>query len=208
MGQQLERNEIMQDEIWLQPWIWLDYKLAVLFTVIVPLVLFIWSLFKRQAALTRLLVIYWRVASLLMITVYLLIPGWPVGYLTGFLARLLIPTALWFWADLNEDIADQPPNPFKLALTGWRWAVSVYCAIATFASIPFLSCAFSRAALNTPFCQVWREPPVLYRAWFHANSQPGFLGFLGAVGLTIYALYFGSFMITRLGKRGRSAMEQ
>lgn len=198
----------MDEQVWFQPWVWLDYKLAVLFTVAIPLVLFIWALFRKQATLTQLLIIYWRVASLLGITVYLLIAAWPVGYLTGFLARILIPISLWFWADINEEIEDQPPGAFKLALTSWRWAVSVYCGIGTLVMIPFLSCAFSGAALRTPFCRVWLEAPFLYREWFHRNTSPGFLGFLGAVGLTVYILYFAAFMITRLGKRGRSAIEQ
>lgn len=198
----------MPQDFWLQPWVWLDYKIAVLFTVIAPLILFIWSIVRKNTVAIQLLLIYWRVASLLMITVYLMIPGWSFGFLSGFAARLLIPVALWFWVDINEELLDQPPNLFKLLLTGWRWAVSIYCAIGTFALIPFLSCAFSTSAMATPFCRVWLEAPFYYYQLFHANSNPGLLGFLGLVGLTVYLLYFGSFLLTRLGKRGRSAMEQ
>ncbi|NEO85945.1 MAG: DUF3177 family protein [Spirulina sp. SIO3F2] len=198
----------MNEEIWFRPWVWLDYKLAVLFTVLIPLILLIWSLVRRNEVTTQLLLIYWRVASLLMITVYLMIPGWRWGFASGFVARILIPIALWFWIDLNEEIADQPTSLFKGLLTGWRWAVSIYCAIGTFVMIPFLSCAFSTPALETSFCRVWLEAPFYYRALIHGNSRPGFLGFLGLVGLAVYVLYFASFLLTRLGKRGRSALEQ
>ena len=186
----------------------MDYRLAVLFTVIAPLILLLWAAIRKEEAMVRLLIIYWRVASLLMITVYLMIPSWSVGYLTGFAARILIPLSLWFWLDLNDEIDDHNFSPLKLALTSWRWAVTVYCTLGTIAFIPFLPCAFSTEMLSAPFCRVWLEPPFLYKSWFHANSNPGFLGFLAAIGLAAYVLYFVYFVIVRLGKQGRSAMEK
>ena len=135
--------------------VWMDYRLAVVFTVILPLVLLLWSLFKRVEAMQRLLIIYWRVASLLAITVYLMIGGFPFSFLTSIMARVLIPIGLWFWADLNEEIDDQPRNQLKLAFTSWRWATTVYCVLGVIASLPFLHCAFSRTACAPPFCPVW-----------------------------------------------------
>ncbi len=96
------------NDLWFRPFVWLDYRLAFVFTVIIPLVLVLWSLFKQVEAINSLLVIYWRVASLLMITVYLMIPSWPLGFVTGFLARCLIAFGLWFWVDLNDEIHDLP----------------------------------------------------------------------------------------------------
>ena len=52
--------------------------------------------------------IYWRVASLLAITVYLMIGGLSVSFVTALLAKILIPLSLWFWVDLNEEIREQP----------------------------------------------------------------------------------------------------
>lgn len=195
-------------DIWFKPLIWMDYRLAVLFTVLVPSILLLWAAIRKEEAMIRLLVIYWRVASLLMITVYLMIPSWSIGYLTGFAARILIPLSLWFWIDINDEIEDHGFSPLKLILTAWRWAVTVYCTLGTLAFLPFLSCAFSTAALKTPFCRVWLEPPFLYKSWIHANSRPGFLGFLAAIGLAAYILYFVYFAVVRLGKQGRSAMEK
>lgn len=196
------------EQIWFRPLVWTDYRLALLFTVIVPGILIIWALVKRREAIIRLLIIYWRVASLLMITVYLMIPGWPISFATSLSARLLIPISLWFWVDLNEEIRDLPSSPLKLGLTTWRWAVTIYCFLGAIATIPFLSCAFSPGLIETPFCQVWLEGPKLYQQIVHPNSTTGFLGFLGMVGLIIYVLYLAYFVFLRLGKQGRSALEQ
>ena len=197
----------MQDAI-LRSLVWTDYRLAVLFTVLIPLILLIWAFVQKADSMVRLLIIYWRVASLWAITVYILIAGWPIGFLSSFCARLLIPIALWFWVDVNEDIDDQPQRPLKLALTSWRWAITIYSALSAIATLPFLPCAFSQGQSRTPLCQVWLEPPLLFKQYFHAGSRPEFLGFLGMTGLLIYVLYLSYFVLIRLGKQGRSAMEQ
>lgn len=188
--------------------VWLDYRLALLVLVLLPLILLIWALVARAEAMQRLLIIYWRVSSLLMISLYLLIGRFPIGFAAGLLAGVLIPAGLWFWLDLNEEIGDLRPSALKLTLTSWRWAASAYCVLSLLASLPFVSCGFSRTSFNTPFCQVWTEVPLLYKDFFHANSTPGFLGFLGIVGLVIYVLYLLYFVMVRLGKQGRIAIEQ
>ncbi|MBP0019120.1 MAG: DUF3177 family protein [Cyanobacteria bacterium SBLK] len=198
----------MMPDIWFKPLIWMDYRLAVLFTVIAPVVLLIWAAIRKEEAMTRLLIIYWRVASLLMITVYLMIPSWTIGYFTGFAARILMPISLWFWIDINDEIDDHNFSPLKLMLTSWRWAVTVYCTLGTLAFIPFLPCGFAAAPRENPMCRAWLEPTFLYKSWFHANSTPGFLGFLAGIGLTAYLVYFIYFAVVRLGKQGRSAMEK
>jgi hypothetical protein len=196
-------------DIWFRPLVWMDYRLGLLLAVIFPLVLLIWALFKRQEAIQKLLIIYWRVASLLMITVYLLIPGWKVGFISGLFARILIPVSLWFWVDLNEEIRDLPQNLSKLIFTSWRWAITGYCVLGAIAKSIFLPCSFSDSKLETAFCQVWLEAPQAYRAFFHNKpGNEGFLGFMGAVGLVIYIIYLAYFVLIRLGKQGRSALEQ
>ena len=197
----------MQDEL-LRALVWTDYRIAVLFTVIIPLILLIWAFVQKVDSMVCLLIIYWRVSSLLAITVYLLIAGMPIGFVSGWLACILIPIALWFWVDVNDDIEDQPQRPLKLALTSWRWATTIYCILGALASIAFLQCAFFGGLIKTSFCQVWLEPPLLFKQYFHAGSKTGFLGFLGMTGLVIYVLYLSYFVLIRLGKQGRSAMEQ
>ncbi len=197
------------NEVWFRPLVWMDYRLGVLLTVIIPFVLLIWSLFQRQEAMQRLLIIYWRVASLLMITVYLLIPGWKIGFFTALAARILIPFSLWFWVDLNEEIRDIPRSTLKLIFRSWRWAITVYCLLGAVANALFLPCGWSDQMLSTASCQVWLEAPLLYRQLFHSEpGNEGVLGFFAAVGLVIYLIYLAYFVLIRLGKQGRSAMEQ
>ncbi|MGG6294659.1 DUF3177 family protein [Leptolyngbya sp. AN02str] len=188
--------------------VWLDYRLAVLFLVILPLMLLLWTTLKRSESMQRVMVIYWRVSSLLAITVYLMIGNLPMAFMASIMAKVLIPLSLWFWVDLNEEIEDQRPSTLKLTFNVWRWAASIYTAIGAIAFIPFLQCAFSRAVYDTAFCQVWREAPLIYKDTLHAGYTPGFLGFWGIVGLVIYVLYLIYFVAVRLGKTGRSAIEQ
>lgn len=198
----------MQDAAWLRPLVWTDYRVALLVTLIVPLILLIWAFVKKSEAIQRLLIIYWRVGSLLAVTLYLMIASLPIGFVSSFFARLLIPIALWFWVDLNEEIDDMSPRPLKLAVTAWRWAITLYCLLGTLALIPFLPCAFSQGLIKTPFCQVWLEAPWLYKAYFHPNSTASALGFWGIMGGIIYLLYLAYFLLLRLGKQGRSAIQQ
>jgi hypothetical protein len=203
-------REPMQIPPWLAPLVWTDYRVTVLFLFLVPLILLGWAFFQKAEAMQRLFIIYWRVASLLAITVYLMIGSFPIGFLAGWLARILIPLSLWFWADLNEEIADSPPSRLKLAFTSWRWAVSVYAVVGVLGQIPILRCAFisSQAVRSDGICRIWLEPAWAFRETFHATTRPGFLGFLGFAALILYTLYLGYFVVIRLGKQGRSATGQ
>ncbi|MBW4632774.1 MAG: DUF3177 family protein [Iphinoe sp. HA4291-MV1] len=198
----------MNNEVWFRPFVWMDYRLAVLFTVIIPIILLVWAFVQKAEAIQRLLMIYWRVASLLAITIYLMIGGFGVSFISGLMARILIPISLWFWVDLNDEIEYQPNGPLKLLFTSWRWATTVYCILGAIASIPFVVCAFSKTAIATPYCRVWFEAPLLFKEYFHPNSKPEFLGFLGIVGLIIYVLSLSYFVLVKLGKQGRSAISQ
>jgi len=196
---------------WLPTIVWTDYRLAVLLLVIVPLVLLIWAAAKSNEVLQKSLIIYWRVASLLAITVYLMIGSFPISFVTGWVARLLIPLSLWFWVDLNEEIREQKSNALKLSFTTWRWAVSIYNLIGAAILTPFLQCAFKpgQAMVQDSFCQPWLAPTWLYYQIFHTGRfKPYFLGFLGLIGLGVYVLYFAWFLVVRLGRQGRSAVGQ
>ncbi|MBW4595565.1 MAG: DUF3177 family protein [Brasilonema angustatum HA4187-MV1] len=198
----------MNNELWFRPFVWMDYRLAVLFAVIIPIILLIWAYVEKAEAIQRLLTIYWRVASLLAITIYLMIAGFGVSFISGLMGLILIPISLWFWVDLNDEIEYLSNGPLKLLFTSWRWATTVYCILSAIAFIPFVGCAFSSSAMATPYCRVWLEAPLLFKDYFHPNSKPGFLGFLGIVGLIIYVLYLSYFVVVKLGKQGRSATPQ
>jgi len=193
------------EDVWFRPYVWADYRLAVLFTLFIPIILLIWAFVQKAEGIQRLLMIYWRVASLLAITIYLMIAEYPVSFISGLIARILIPISLWFWVDLNDEIEYQPSSPLKLIFTSWRWAITVYSLLGAIAFIPFIGCAFSEAAIKTPYCRVWFEAPLLFKDYFHHNSKPAFLGFLGIACLVIYVLYLSYFVLIKLGKQGRSA---
>jgi Protein of unknown function (DUF3177) len=198
----------MSNPPWFQFLIWLDYRSAFIVTVIVPMVLLVWGLVKKVPVITTLLQIYWRVASLFGITLYLAFGGSGLSFFTGWLARLLIVVALWFWIDVNEEIADLPPKAIKLALTAWRWAITAYCGIGLLVSIPFLRCGLSDALLKTDYCQAWFQPPMQYVHFIHGSKAPiGTLGGFGIAALLVYVIYLGYFVVVRLGKQGRIAME-
>ena len=186
--------------------VWTDYRLAVLFTVFLPLALLVWAFVQKNEAIQRLLLIYWKVASLLMITVYLMIGGFSISFLSGLMARVLIPVSLWFWVDLNEEIREQPSSLVKLIFSAWRWAITLYNIIGGAILLGFLPCAFSNARFGAADCQVWLEPPLLYKEYFHASYTNGFLGFFGILGLAVYMISLGWFVFVRLGKQGRQAI--
>lgn len=192
----------------MQSLVWTDYRLAVIFTVLFPLMLLVWALVARAEILQQLLVIYWKVSSLLVITLYLMIAELPFGFLTAVMARVLMPISLWFWADLNEEIREQPFSLLKLAFTAWRWSLTFYCSLGVLLQLPFLRCAFSRAVFVGDSCQVWLEAPTLFRQSFHAGFTPGFLGFWGILALVIYMLTLSYFIFFKLGRQGRSALNQ
>jgi Protein of unknown function (DUF3177) len=198
----------MQNEIWFRPLIWMDYRLAVLFAVVIPLILLAWAFVQKAEAMQRLLIIYWRVSSLLAITIYLFIASFQVGFISGVMARVLIPISLWFWVDLNEEIEDGPESALKLTFNSWRWAISLYCILGVIAQLPSLQCGFSPEALAQPLCQAWLEPPLVFKEYFHPRTPAGLLGFLGATGLVVYILYLSYFVLFKLGKQGRSAIRQ
>ncbi len=198
----------MQNELWSRPLVWMDYRLAVLFTVVIPLIVLLWAFVQKAEAVQRLLTIYWRVSSLLAITVYLLIAALPVGFISGIMARILIPISLWFWVDLNEEIEDQPSGALKLAFNSWRWAITVYCLLGAIAQLPLLQCAISKDLTALPLCRAWSEPPLLFKEYFHPNTTPQFLGFLGIASLIFYVVCLSYFVLVKLGKQGRSAIQQ
>ncbi|NES99650.1 MAG: DUF3177 family protein [Sphaerospermopsis sp. SIO1G1] len=194
-------------QVWFRPYIWMDYRLALLFTLFIPVILLIWAFVQRSDAIQRLLRIYCRVAILSAITVYLFIGGLPISFLSSLMSRILIPISLWFWVDLNDEIDYLPKSPLKLFFTSWRWAMTVYSFLGAISLLPFLNCTFSGTAFRSSFCSVWSEPSLMFKDYFHNNSKPAFLGFLGIVALVIYVIYLSYFVFVKLGKHGRSATQ-
>ena len=75
--------------------VWLDYRLAVVFSLGLPLVLLIWAAVRREGAVVRLMQIYWKVASLLLISTLLLANQRPLGFVLVLVGQLLLIGAVW-----------------------------------------------------------------------------------------------------------------
>lgn len=192
--------------------VWLDYRLAVLFFVGVPLVLLGWASWRREGALVRLLLLYGKVASLLAITVLLLSGSRPLGYLIAVVAQLLIVAVAWFWVDLNEELADLPPwRALPLAVRLWRWAITVLGLLGASFSASALGCL--GGSLQAQVCQAWLEAPRgllggidwLFGFVFGAKWTPGVSAFVGYVALVAYGVGMLQWLLVRLPRQGRVA---
>ena len=192
--------------------VWLDYRLAALFAVGLPLVLLIWSAWKQEQALVRLMGIYWKVASLLLITVLLLTDNKPLGYLLAFLAQLLVVVSVWFWVDLNEELADLPPwRPLPFVVRAWRWGLSVFGVLGGLLSARALDCVCG--GVTRPFCRVWLEAPddlhggaANFFGFVFGGSWTGTIAaFAGYVALVAYSVGALQWLLVRLPKQGRVA---
>jgi hypothetical protein len=195
------------EESFIRQIVWLDFRLAIAFTVFAPLVLLVFAFKAKSEAIKRSLIIYWRVASLLAITVYLMIGGLQISFLSGLAARILIPVSLWFWQDLNEDI-NAMRSSLKFLYQAWRWAVTVYCAIGAGISLVFSNCAVMPSDRLGNLCKVWFEPPLGFKAIFHGGISVENLAFAGIVGLIVYGLYLAAFLGFTLPKLGRIAFRE
>jgi hypothetical protein len=184
--------------------VWLDYRLALLFLVFIPFGLLVWALRSDSEAIKRSLLLYWRVASLVLITIYLAIGSLGISYISGILAAILIVLALWFWQDLNEDIEASRKSLTPIYL-GWRWATTIYCSLSAVFRLLFANCAFMNAEQLSDICKIWFEPPLSFSTTFHNGVPVENLAFAGAVGGIVYILYLFVFLAFSLPKTGRIA---
>ena len=202
----------MPDLLLYRTLVWLDYRLAAVFAVGLPLVLLLWAALQQERALVRLMGIYWKVASLLLITVLLLTDNRPLGYLLALLAQLLVVVSVWFWVDLNEELADLPPwRPLPYAVRAWRWGLSVFGVLGAGLSALALDCAGS--GVTRPLCRVWLEAPDdlhggvagVFRFLFGGNWTGAIAAFAGYVALVAYSVGLLQWLLVRLPKQGRVA---
>jgi hypothetical protein len=194
--------------------VWLDVRLGVLFAVAVPLVLLLWAQLRREGAVLRLLGLYWKVASLLLIALLLLTDRRPVGYGLLVVAPLLIVASLWFWVDLNEELADLPPwRPLPLTVRIWRWSLTLLSLVSAGFATTALACLGGAGRL--PSCPLWLEAPAVLHGGvarvfgfiFGGQWTPAVAVFLGYVALAAYAVGLLQWLLVRLPRQGRIAGE-
>ena len=195
--------------------VWLDVRLAMLFSVGLPLVLLIWASVRKEGSLVRLLGIYWKVASLLLLATLLLTDRRPLGFVVLLLAQLLVVLSVWFWVDLNEELADLPPwRALPLTVRIWRWSLTLWALAGALFSLTSLAC-LGKAAMAGPRCAVWLQAPQglndqvsgLFGFVFGANWTATIAGFVGYVALVAYVVGLLQWLLVRLPKQGRVAGE-
>ncbi len=202
----------MPDPLLYRTLVWLDYRLAALFAVGLPLVLLIWASVRQERALQRLLGIYWKVASLLLVAVLLLTDNRPLGYLVALLAQLLMVVCLWFWVDLNEELADLPPwRPLPFVVRAWRWGLSLFGLLGSGLSAVALSCL--GGGVSRPICRAWLEAPDdlhggfarVFGCLFGGSWTAAIAAFVGYVALVAYGVGLLQWLLVRLPRQGRVA---
>ena len=191
--------------------VWLTYRLAATFAVGVPLVLLIWSSWRREPLVLRLLGIYWKVASLMAISLLLLTDQRPLGYAMAVVAPVLMVISLWFWVDINEELADQPPwRPLPFAVKVWRWAFSGFALISLGMSVTGLGCM---QQLESSACLIWLEAPqgihglaaTVFNFLFGGLWTEAVAAFVGYVALVAYLAGLLQWLLVRLPRYGRVA---
>ena len=193
--------------------VWLTYRVAATFAVGLPLVLLIWSAWRKDAMVLRLMGLYWKVASLMAISLLLLTDQRPLGYLTAVAAPLLMVVSVWFWVDLNEELADQPYwRPLALTVRIWRWSLSGFCLLSVVMTSTALGCV---QQLDSAECLPWLEAPQgfhtvtesLFDFVFGGQWSEAVAAFAGYVALVAYLAGFLQWLLVRFPRNGRVAGE-
>ena len=196
----------------LQQLIWAEYRAAVVLTIALPLILLIWATVRREGAIGRLLNLYWKVSSLLAITVLLLAGAEPMAFAVSVVAHMLILGSLWFWEDINDELADLPPwRALPLVTRIWRWALTVFTTVGGVASVASLKCLGGWQA--SPVCALWLHAPVGFsqllgnglRFLFGAPWTPEGAKVAGWFCLVLYAAFFLQWLLVRWPRFGRVA---
>ena len=207
---------VFESDLLYRSLVWLDVRLASVFALGLPLVLLVWAALRRETALVRLLTIYWKVASLLLVALLLLTDRRPLGYALLVIAPLLIVASLWFWVDLNEELADLPPwRPVPLTLRLWRWSLTVLALLGAGLATTALPCLGGGAALERTLCRAWLEAPqgihggvdLVFDFVFGADWTPAVAAFVGYLALVGYGVGLLQWLLVRLPKQGRVAGE-
>jgi Protein of unknown function (DUF3177) len=193
--------------------VWLDVRLGVLFGVALPLLLLVWATWQREAALQRLLGLYWKTSSLMLVALLLLIDARPIAYPLLVIAPLLSLASLWFWVDLNEELADMPPwRPLPLTVRIWRWSLTLVALLISGLALTGLPCL---EGVGAGSCRPWLEAPQglnasgdpIFDFIFGADWTPAAAAFLGYLGLVAYVVGLLQWLLVRLPRQGRVAGE-
>ena len=190
---------------------WITFQLSSIFIVGVPLSIFIWSIKKRNKAIEKLLITYWKVSILFFISLILFIGGVNFSFLTLIISTFLMTICIWLWTDINRELKGYKLNNALVTTTrSWRWAL-------TFISISFIVNCFQDLSclnsINSSECLQWSEPSKnlskiinqLFNFLFGASFTEPIAKFIGLFALLIYVLGLFQWLIIKLPKSGRNS---
>lgn len=182
-----------------------DFLFAVALMVVAPLVLLAASAHVPPVR-TRLLV-YWRTASLFLITTLLWAAEVDLGFFAGYAARALVPLALWR-GDALAPLRGRP-LPDDLGRLGrayrqWQRFTVAYNVLGLVYMAPLLYCAFVSDA--STMCTAWYAPPQELVYGVLPELERGTLLRISGLGVGVYSVYLlASSVILRLDKQRRQA---
>jgi hypothetical protein len=122
--------------------------------------------------------------------------------------------SLWFWVDLNEELADLPPwRPLPLTVRIWRWSLTLLGLAGAAFALTALPCAGDPAVRAS--CGFWLEAPIglsgivdtVFGFVFGGDWTPAGAAFVGYVGLVAYGVGLLQWLLVRLPRLGRVAGE-
>ena len=191
--------------------IWLSFQLSMIFLVGIPITLFCWSIKKRNIAVNKLLLIYWKISLLFLISLLLLIGKYNYALVITNISTLLMTISVWFWNDINDELKEYD---FSCSLTTttkvWRWSITFITLNFLIQSLQNFSCFSS---INSAACEIWLEPSSnlyviiknLFNFLFGADFSQSIAKFLGLFSLLIYALGLIQWSIIKFPKYGRNS---
>ena len=190
---------------------WITFQLSSVFIIGVPLSIFIWSIKKRNKAIEKLLIIYWKISILFLISLLLFIGGVDFSLLILIISTSLMTISVWFWNDINRELQGYKITDILITTTkSWRWGL-------TFISISFLIQSFQDIAclnsINSFECLKWSEPSKnlsklinqLFNFLFGANFTEPIAKFVGLFALLIYILGLLQWLIIKFPRSRRNS---
>ena len=180
----------------------IDFMLAVLLSVLAPLVLL--AAAWRTPGLRARMLAYWRTSALLMITTYLLMGREPSGLYLGVLARVLIPVTLWRGDGLQGDLPwRQLPLAGRLVrgFRVWRSIMTAYCLVGVLWTSPLLT-----ALWHGPgnYGRIWFEEVSVFRELFHPGAETEVLARMAYYALVAYGLYALASVVVQFHRPGKA----
>jgi len=208
-------------EAWVRSLVWSDFRVAVAFFVVVPLVLLSWAVAARRPpnnpgqvdvrspiadTVLRLMTSYWQASALLLITVALNVQESNAGAFAGLFAQAMIFASLWWWEDLNEEVTASS-EPIGRVFAIWRSVASVAAATGVLVQVPFQGCVGSTSLVDDAWCAPWLEPPRFAANLIGLEPSPT-LAAVATASCTLYTVmlaYYAIVAIPSIGRSGRAA---